>query len=124
MLVKLNSSTSGEMIMLAVHLRPLFEIIGKACSARGVFTVDQLPEAIGTLQRAVHEAELKAREEAGRQKAQDRAEPTKDEDDGEEDEDEVQETVTLSQRAQPLIRLMTLTLQEGGFILWEAEGDF
>ena len=69
MLVKLTSNTSGEMIMLAEHVRRLFEIIGKDCTARGVFLTEQLPEAIEKLHRAVndekqalHEAERNMRE--------------------------------------------------------------
>ena len=68
MLVRLTSSTSGDMIMFAEHLHQLFEIIGKECTARGVFTKEQLPEAIEKLKQAVneekndlHEAERKAR---------------------------------------------------------------
>ena len=32
MLVRINSNTSGDMIMFAEHLRLLFDIIGKECS--------------------------------------------------------------------------------------------
>ena len=58
MLVRLTSNTAGEMIMFAEHARRLFEIIGKECTARGVFTKEQLPEAIHCLRRAVHEERL------------------------------------------------------------------
>ena len=125
MLVRLSSSTSGEMVMLSGHLRPLFEIIGKECTARGVFTVEQLPEAIRLLQQAVHEDDLKAREEGERKKTQNTGKETMPEDDEGEEEDAAAEVVvSLGQRATPLIRLMTLTHQDGGFILWETEGDF
>ena len=53
MLIKLTSNTSGEMIMLAEHAHRLFHIIGKECTARGVFIAEQLPEAIEKLHRAV-----------------------------------------------------------------------
>ena len=55
MLVKLTSNTSGEMIMFAEHARRLFDIIGKECTARGVFTKEQLPDAIARLRQAVQE---------------------------------------------------------------------
>ena len=55
MLVKLTSNTSGEMIMLAEHAHRLFHIIGKECTARGVFIAEQLPEAIEKLHRAVND---------------------------------------------------------------------
>ena len=119
MLVKLNSSTSGEMIMFAQHARQLFDIIGKECTARGVFVKEQLPEAIARLQRAVeeekqalHEAEQKARQEG------------KDEDLSDEEHQSGQVGVHLGQRASPLIHLMEWTQKEDGFILWEADKDF
>ena len=46
MLVRLTSNTSGEMIMFAEHAHALFEWMGKESTARGVFTREQLPEAI------------------------------------------------------------------------------
>ncbi|WP_301100392.1 DUF1840 domain-containing protein [Propionivibrio sp.] len=105
MLIKLTSNTSGEMIMFAKHARRLFEIIGKECSARGVFTQEQLPQAIASLHRAVDEDKAHSRDEEGA-------------------DDKNTEQISLGQRAQPLIHLMEWTLKEKGFILWEAERDF
>ena len=122
MIVRLTSSTSGEMIMFAEHARRLFEIIGKECTARGVFTKEQLPEAIAKLQHAVHaekvalhEAEHKAREDGV-----DEAEETVDD----EDHKTGRVGINLGQRATPLIHLMEWSLKEEGFILWEADKDF
>jgi hypothetical protein len=117
MLIRLTSSTSGDMILLGEHAHVLFGWIGKECTARGVFTVMQLPEAIAGLRRGVDEekqaierkAPKKVREAQGSE--------------GRENEEECV-TVTLGQRAQPLIRLLERTLKEGGFVLWEAPGDF
>ena len=58
MLIKLTSNTSGEMIMFAEHAHQLFEIIGKECTATGVFTTEQLPEAIARLHQAVEAEKL------------------------------------------------------------------
>jgi hypothetical protein len=117
MLVRLTSSTSGGMIMLGEHAHILFGWIGKECVARGVFTEEQLPEAIARLRCGVDEdnraTERKAREKARKENGE---EETESKEEG--------EAVTLGQRAQPLIRLMERTLKEGGFILWEAAGDF
>ena len=127
MLVKLTSSTSGEIIMFAEHLHQLFEIIGKEGTARGVFVDEQLPEAIEKLHHAInaekqqlHEAELKARE------------ARQDDDEGADEEDEAAEEdrkagrtgVHLGQRAHPLLQMMEWTHKEAGFILWEADKDF
>ena len=121
MLVRLTSSTSGDMIMFAEHLCTLFKIVGKECTSRGVFTTEQLPEAIARLRQAVeeekaalHEAVSKAHEDGV------------DEDDNLADDDHKSGRVGihLAQRAHPLIHLMEWTLKEEGFILWETEKDF
>ena len=130
MLVKLTSSTSGEIIMFAEHLHLLFEIIGKEGTARGVFTAEQLPEAIAKLHHAIeaekqllHEAEQQARAEG------------RSEDDANEDDEEARRAaedarksgrigVHLAQRAHPLLQMMEWTSKEAGFILWEADKDF
>ena len=126
MLVRLTSSTSGEMIMFAKHARRLFEIVGKECTARGVFIAEQLPEAIEKLHRAVND-EKHALLEAER-----RARANHDDEDEDPEEKAAREEeymagrigVHLGQRAQPLINLMEWTLKEGGFILWETDKDF
>ena len=123
MLVKLTSNTSGEMIMFAEHARRLFDIIGKECTARGVFTKEQLPDAIARLRQAI---------QADRSEQQ--SKEHQDQRDGVDERDENEERaearkagrigVSLGQRAQPLINLLEWTNKEGGFILWEAEHDF
>lgn len=118
MLVKLTSSTSGEVIMFAAHVRGLFEKIGKACTARGVFAKEQLPDAIARLKQVVEEEKLAARAAAAESQ-------TKPENAGKDEEEKKPEvSVSLGQRAVPLIRLMEWTLKEEGFILWEAPADF
>ena len=123
MLVKLTSNTSGEMIMFAEHARRLFDIIGKECTARGVFTKEQLPDAIARLRQAVQA-----------DRAEQQSKEHQDQRDGVDERDEDEERaearkagrigVSLGQRAQPLINLLEWTNKEGGFILWEAEHDF
>lgn len=121
MLVRLTSSTSGDMIMFAEHLCLLFKIIGKECTSRGVFTTEQLPDAIARLHEAIqeekrvlHEAECKAHADGVED----------DEDTSDEDHKSGRVGVHLAQRAHPLIQLMEWTLREKGFILWETDKDF
>lgn len=121
MLVRMNSSTAGEMVMFAEHVRWLFDIIGKECTAQGVFTCDQLPEAITRLKEAVAEENL-ALKAAERQAHEEGLEP---EDEAVEDEEYRSGAgIHLGQRAAPFIHLMEWTLKEKGFILWEAAHDF
>ena len=123
MLVRLTSNTSGEMIMFAEHARRLFEIVGKECTARGVFTTEQLPAAIARLRQAVQD-DHQAQQSGERQDQRDGV------DEREEDEEHAEARkagrigVSLGQRAQPLINLLAWTQKEGGFVLWEAEHDF
>jgi len=119
MLVKLTSSTSGEVILFAEHARRLFEIMGKECTARGVFALEQLPDAMTRLRQAV------ANEKAAMTQAP-QAPPGRVARDKTEEADAVkpEPAVGLAQRAYPLIRLMERTQKDGGFILWEAAGDF
>jgi len=121
MLVKITSSTSGEIIMFAEHLRQIFKIIDKECTARGVFTNEQLPEAIARLQFAVHEEKL-ALHEAERLAREEGL--NEDEEIADEDHKSGRIGIHLGQRAHPLIQMMEWTLKEGGFILWEAGKDF
>lgn len=117
MLVKFNSSKAGNMVMFAETARRLFEVMGKEGTARGVFTLEQLPDAIDRLRQAV--AEEKA---AGATADSARA--------GEDGQEEaaagVREpiSVSLSQRAYPLIELMERTVREKGYLVWEAAQDF
>ena len=123
MLVRLTSNTSGEMIMFAEHARRLFEIVGKECTARGVFTTEQLPAAIARLRQAVQD-------DRQAQQSGERQDPRDGVDEREEDEEHAEARkagrigVSLGQRAQPLINLLEWTQKEGGFVLWEAEHDF
>ena len=128
MLVRLKSSTSGEMIMFAEHAHALWEWMGKEGSAHGVFTTDQLPQAIVRLREGIKEDKLAAKRRAEEART---AEKNENESEGENEEDgakkkdePTEEPVLLAQRAQPLLNLMEWTCKEEGFITWEASGDF
>lgn len=122
MLVRLTSSTSGEMIMFAEHARRLYEIIGKECTSRGVFTKEQLPAAIAKLHHAVHQEKLALHE--AEHKAHEEGLGNEDEIIDDEDHKAGRVGINLGQRATPLIHLMEWTQKEEGFILWEADNDF
>ena len=110
MLVKFNSSTSGQIMMFAPAASQLLEIVQKECTARGVITTEQLPDAIARLRAAV---------------AGDR--PSAPPDNKESQDDKAADDgppVGLGQRAYPLIELLEWTRKEDGFLLWEAAKDF
>jgi hypothetical protein len=124
MLVRLTSSTSGKMIMFAEHARVLFGWIGKECGAHGVFTREQLTEAIACLRRGVEEEKQAIARQAQEKPRGEKREESGEENANEDKEGRSSDLVTPGQRAQPLIQLMERTQKEGGFILWEAPGDF
>jgi len=130
MLVRLTSSTSGEMVMLAEHAHVLWEWMDKEGSAHGVFMTGQLPAAIDRLRRGIEQDKLDTRrraEEARMAEAARAAEAAacQEEEPGMEKKEEApEEPVSLAQRAQPLLRLMELTCREDGFVTWEAPADF
>lgn len=111
MLVKFNSSTSGQIMMFAPTARQLLEILQKECTARGVITTEQLPEAIARLRAAVGGERPTAASADNKESPDDKAA-----DDG--------PPVGLGQRAYPLIELLEWTRKEDGFVLWEAAKDF
>jgi hypothetical protein len=113
MLVTITSSTSGEIIMFAQTARHLFEITEKECMSRGVFTKEQLPDAITKLRRAVANAKDEPADNAPY------AEQGKDADD-----DQSTPNIGLAQRAHPLIELMERTRDLDGFVMWQAAKDF
>ena len=117
MLVKLTSSTSGDLILFAEHAHYLFNAIGKECTAQGVFLTDELPGAIAVMRRIVSE-------ERQMVKSVDEDEQPKANTEKEDDQKEIPEHVSLRQRATPLIRLMEFTEKEGGFLIWKASADF
>ena len=107
MLVTFTSSTSAEIQMFSEIAHRVFEILGKEGTARGVFTKEQLPDAIEKLRRAVAAASGDAR--------QDKAAA---EDSGAEPD------ISLAQRAHSFIELMERASQEDGFVMWQAANDF
>ncbi len=111
MLVKFTSSTSGQIMTFAPVARQLLEILGKDCSARGVITTEQLPEAIDRLRHAA---------------ADPGSPPAADTETADSDKHNAADAapIGLGQRAYPLIELLEWTRKEDGFVLWEAAQDF
>lgn len=128
MLVKFRSSTSGEVIMFAEHAARLFAIVGKEGTARGVFTREQLPDAMARLHAAVDAEKMAARRELeppiDKNLDEDAEDDNDDDDDDENAEKKAAATIGLAQRAHPLQLLIERTDKEEGFILWEAARDF
>lgn len=108
MLVRFLSSETGEILMFSEPARILLQAIGKATTARGTFTREEMSGAAAALKAAV------ARTEA----------PPTDQDDEASGQDA--QPVVLGQRAWPLIDMLERTAQGGpkANIVWEASADF
>lgn len=112
MLVTLTSSSSGEIILFSDVAHRLFEIAGKECTARGVFTKEQLPDSINSLNRAVaDEKNMSGPNDARTTLAIN-------------EDSACFPRISLAQRAQPFIALMKQTQKESGFLTWQAANDF
>lgn len=110
MIVRFESSETGEVLMFAEVAKILLETMGKETNARGTFMPAEMLPAAEALKAAVREAAANAPVE----------------------EDEAEEKVkkprpvTLSQRAWPLIDMLERTAKAGpkAHILWEAPSAF
>ncbi len=102
MLIVFNSAASGEVIMLEANGKELLRVLGKdQDEPKGIVTVEQLPDAIGRVRRAMDAS--KVRHGAA---AASREESTPD------------DAVQLSQRALPLLELLERSLQKQVPVTW------
>ena len=110
MIVTFDSSETGEVLMFAETATVLLQIVGKDCTARGVFTPPEMLPAAAKLQAAVAEARQQAVPE----------------DDDEEEKKNKPVVVGLAQRAWPLIDMLERTAKAGSeaHIVWQAAKDF
>lgn len=105
MLVKFQSSTSGEIMMFAETARTLLGVLKKECTSRGVITLEQLPGEIALLRAAVERDHRTGRT-------------------GDEADNADELPVGFSQRATPFLELLQRTLKREGYVMWEAPGEF
>lgn len=108
MLVRFMSSETGELMMFAEVAHQLLAAIGKECTARGTFTVEEMLPAAQALKNAVQRGE---EPQSGTE---------------EEEEPGKEKPVALRQRAWPLIDMLERTARGGqrANIIWEAPRDF
>ena len=107
MLVKFHSSAAGELILFAGPAGALLHCMGKATTARGVITEEQIPAAITAIESMMHQTARTAND--GSDDADGDAPPP---------------PIDLARRAVPLVNLLRHTMAEKGFITWEAPQDF
>ena len=110
MLVRFESSETGEILMFAETAKTLLQAVGKETLARGTFTPEEMAPAARALRAAV-----------------DKAPPPLSEDEEEENRKKGKEpVVSLGQRAWTLLDMLERTSRSGpkATIIWEAPADF
>ena len=105
MIVTFQSAAAGDVIMFGDVANRMMEIMGKEADAKGIVTVEQLPEAIARLQAAiaadkaqragVAEEDLPQTEAGGKRPF-----------------------VSLAQRATPLLDLLQWAQKKGKPVVW------
>lgn len=102
MMFVFRSEVAPDIMMFEDVAKRLLEIIGKEAGARGVITVEQMPEAIARLRAAIaedrarHKPQGEDREEAGPEGPR----------------------ITLAQRAIPFAEQLELSLARGKPVMW------
>ncbi|MFM9914314.1 MAG: DUF1840 domain-containing protein [Rhizobacter sp.] len=105
MIYKFKSKAAGDVIMLAASAEPILRLVGKEPAAQGIFEVADMPAAIAALERAVSDADA-ARQQAEKEaSAESRRAPAGD-------------TVSLRQRAWPLVEMLKRSHAANAVIVW------
>jgi hypothetical protein len=108
MIVIFQSQAAGDVIMFGDVAYRLMEIMGKEAAARGIVTVEQLPETIAHLKAAI------ARDKESRAGlGEDDLPQTEQAPDGSK-----RAYVSLTQRAVPLIELLEWSLKKQVPVVW------
>ena len=109
MLVTFKSAASADVIMFGDAAKKLIAILGKdPDDAKGIVTVEQLPEAIARLRAAIEEDRAR---QAARGEADEEAER-------EAGRSGMAAPVSLAQRAWPLLEMLELSQREDVPVVW------
>jgi hypothetical protein len=104
MLFTFTSANNADLIMHEKSGKEILSLLGKSPEdARGIITIEQLPEAIATLQKAVVADKARPQEPA--------ANPNKIETDDE-------PPVSLAQRAAPFVDMLERAAKAGEPVVW------
>jgi hypothetical protein len=103
MIYQFRSKAGPDVIMLADLTKRIFDILGRPLEPRGIFTVEQLPALVTTLETAI----LKDLEERSQSKDATAAY-----------QDKPKLADRLGQRAYPFLELMKQSTAQGEPIMW------
>src|SRR5262245_45347508 len=106
MLITFKSKSSGNVLMFGDVAQQLLAIIGKPQEKQGIITVEQLPDAIQRLKQAMAKSKTPQTHARGH--------------DEEAENDEQRPSVSIVQRAVPLLELLERSLHYKTPITWGA----
>lgn len=120
MVYEFKSRATGSVTMTGAVGERILGVIGKAPDAKGIIPVDRIPDAIAALQAAIAlEKAGQAGPAGGHGDGGGNAAARADADDAEqEDDDRASATVSLGQRAFPLIELLERAHAAGKDVTW------
>lgn len=107
-IVTFKSAACADLIYFGDVARCLMELMGKEAAAKGIVTVEQLPEAIARIEAAIEADQAEHLRQV-------RDEETETETDG---QDGTRPRVSLTQRALPLLALLEESLAERKPVVW------
>ena len=103
MIYKFKSKAAGDVIMMGPLGDQLLKLIGKTPGAQGIIEVADMPAAVAALERAVVASEA-ARQQCEKAAAGRAGEPS--------------DTVSLRQRAWPMVEMLKRSHAENAAITW------
>jgi hypothetical protein len=92
MLYKFKSKATGDLIMLEPDAERLLKIMGREDQPKGIFLVDQLPEAMAKLQKAIDEEGVEASQDL--------------------------KQISLRNRSQPMLKMLKMSLDKSADVVW------
>jgi hypothetical protein len=108
MLYKFKSKATSDLIMLGPDAQRLLKLMGSDAGPKGIFTVEQQPEAIAALEAAIAQDEARMAEMLAKRVAEGvDVEPAA-----------PKETVSLKRRAQPLLEMLRRSLAAKADVVW------
>jgi hypothetical protein len=108
MLYKFKSKATSDLIMLGPDAQRLLKLMGSDAGPKGIFTVEQQPEAIAALEAAIAQDEARMAEMLAKRVAEGvDVEPAA-----------PKETVSLKRRAQPLLEMLRRSLTAKADVVW------
>lgn len=104
--ITFHSKHAPNIVMLEAVGLELLHLMGHGGSVPGAFAAEDLPRALARLRAAVAEAPRRTLDADRRG-----------DDDG--DDERSPDTVSIAQRARPLLEMLETALAEGDYVMWE-----